>query len=132
MLTAKGYLSPNLQSKWASVKMVVKMTAQPEQDGINTEDTRFYISSRQNKAASELNQMIRSHWSIENLLHWHLDVTFAEDASRARIGHAPLNLSILRKMALHRIKKDDAKLAQRKRRFRASMDTDYLDWLLKI
>lgn len=132
VLTARGCLSPNLQSKWASVRTLVKVTAQREQDGINTKHTRFYISSHQDKSAAELNQMIRSHWSIENQLHWHLDVTFAEDTSRARTGHAPLNLSILRKMALHRIKKDDAKLSQRKRRFRASMDTDYLDRLLKI
>ena len=48
--------------------------------------------------------MVRGHWSIENQLHWHLDVTFREDDSRARKGNAPMNLNILRKMALTRIR----------------------------
>jgi hypothetical protein len=64
--------------------------------------------------------------SIENHLHWHLDVTFNEDANRSRSGNAPQNLNILRKMALHRISNMDDKLSLKKRRFRASMNVDYL------
>jgi len=62
----------------------------------------------------------------------HLDVTFAEDACRARTGNAPENLNILRKIALHRISRDDSKISKKKRRFRASMNTDYLEKILKI
>ena len=79
-----------------------------------------------------MNEAIRGHWSIENQLHWHLDVTFEEDASRARSGNAALNLSILRKMALHRIKYDSSKLSLMKRRFKALMNLDYLDRLLQL
>ncbi|KAA6327054.1 hypothetical protein EZS27_023918, partial [termite gut metagenome] len=62
------------------------------------------------------NSLIRGHWGIENHLHWHLDVTFKEDACRARVDNAPLNLSIIRKFALqllsnikdkHSLKKDN-------------------------
>ena len=69
---------------------------------------------------------MRAHWGIENHLHWHLDVTFDEDANRSRTGNTPQNLNILRKMALHRIRRMNDRLSLKKRRFRASMNLEYL------
>ncbi len=132
VINGKAWLSPDLKEKWSSIEQLVKITASREIGEVTTTNTRYYITSHANKTAAQLNKMIRSHWSIENQLHWHLDVTFDEDSSRARMGNAPLNLSTMRKMALHRIKKDNAKLSQKKRRFRASMNTDYLDQLLNL
>ncbi len=62
-------------------------------------ETRYYISSLESDAQWFL-QAIRSHWGIENRVHWVLDVSFREDESRVRTGNAPENLAIVRHMAL--------------------------------
>jgi hypothetical protein len=73
---------------------------------------------------------VRGHWGIENQLHWHLDVTFEEDKCRSRSGNAPENLNIFKKMVLHRIANMDDGLSLQKRRYRASMNTEYLKKVL--
>lgn len=132
VMQARGYLSPKFADRWSTVGQFVRLTASRTINNVTTTQTRYYLTSSRTFAADKLNQLIRGHWSIENKLHWHLDVTFAEDASRARSGHAALNLSTLRKMALHRIKHDTQKLSLKKRRFKASMNLDYLDELLLL
>jgi predicted transposase YbfD/YdcC len=132
ILTAAQVLSPNLRQTWPSIKTLVKVEARRDVKGVKSTQTRFYISSSNAKSAHNYNQMTRGHWSIENQLHWHLDITFKEDANRSRTGNAPQNLNILRKMALHRIAKDDSKLSKKKRRFKASMNLDYLDKILNL
>ena len=132
VLVTKGYLSPLMAQEWPSIRTLIKLTAQRTLEGVTSTATRVYISSHADKSARELAQAIRSHWSVENQLHWHLDVTFSEDACRARKGNAAVNLTTLRKMALQRIKRDDAKLSQKKRRFWASLSTDYLQRLLEV
>lgn len=74
----------------------------------------------------------RGHWGVENPLHWTLDVTFREDYSRARSGHAPENLAALRRLALNAIKsnKSQPKLSVRSRRLMAAWNHDYLASLL--
>ncbi len=84
------------------------------------------------KQAEYLLSLKKNHWSIENQLHWHLDVTFGEDASRARLQNAPENLNILRKIALQRITQMKDKLSKKKRRYRASLNNDYLKQVLNI
>jgi len=64
-------------------------------------EARYYISDEKQEQASYFNALAGGHWSIENQLHWHLDITFREDACRARAGHASQNFSVLIKMALH-------------------------------
>lgn len=61
-------------------------------------ETRYFITSLTDLGAFA--RAVRKHWSIENQLHWCLDVTFREDASRARKDNSPLNMNILRKTAL--------------------------------
>ena len=70
--------------------------------------------------------MIRSHWSIENSLHWVLDVTFNEDASRIRQGHAAQNLGLLRHLSISLLKQEPSKLSLKMKRYKAGMDNDFL------
>lgn len=132
VMSARGYLSPKSEQAWSSVRQFIRITAERTVNDVTSTQTRYYLTSSADFDAQQLNKMVRSHWNIENQLHWHLNITFNEDASRARTGHAAVNLSILRKMALHRIKQDSTKLSQKKRRFKASMNTDYLGELLRI
>lgn len=125
IISASLYLSPKLLEKWEGVKTLVRVISERTKNGTTSTETRYYISS-ESKDAAYYNAAVRGHWGIENQLHWHLDVTFKEDACRSRSGNAPQNLNILRKMALHRISRMKDKLSLKKRRFRASMNMDYL------
>ena len=68
-------------------------------------ETRYYISSLESDAQRFL-QAIRSHWGIENRVHWVLDVSFREDESRVRTGNVPGNLAIVRHMAPNLLRQD--------------------------
>ena len=72
----------------------------------------------------------RGHWTIDNNLHWMLDVTFKEDASKARKGYAAENLSLVRKLALQIVKQHNDKRSIKKRLFRAALSQDYLKEIL--
>ena len=85
-------------------------------------------------SVNEYADAVRMHWGIEST-YWSLDVTFREDANRTRKGKAPENLALLRRLALNVVKKDQEKYPKRSlkaRRFTASLNTDYLDYLLSI
>jgi predicted transposase YbfD/YdcC len=64
------------------------------------QDIRYYVSDERETNAAYFNALARGQLSIENQLHWVLDVNFGKDSCRARSGYAPQNLSVLRKMAL--------------------------------
>lgn len=83
--------------------------------GVKSLETRYYINSQENISAEKCNEISRGHWSIENHLHWHLDVTFKEDDCRSRAGNAPENLNILRKIALHRLTNIKGKASLKKK-----------------
>lgn len=70
-----------------------------------SEETAFYISSMEPKV-KQFAEAVRGHWSVENSLHWVLDVGFREDENRIRKGHAPENLAMLRRTALSLLKND--------------------------
>ena len=74
---------------------------------------------------------VRAHWQIENSLHWVLDMTFGEDASRVRKNHAPQNLALLRRLTLNLLKQDrSAKASLKGKRKLAGWDHNYLLSLL--
>ncbi len=129
ILKASEILSPQTLDKWKGVQTIVRIEAQRRIEDTTTTHTRYYISS-QTKDCSYYNDTVRAHWGIENHLHWHLDVTFNEDASRSRKKNAPQNLNVLRKMALHRVSRMTDKISMKKRRFRASMNQEYLQKIL--
>ena len=89
-------------------------------------ESRYYISSLDSDA-KRLLQATRSHWGIENRVHWVLDLSFREDESRVRAGHSAENLAIVRHMALNLLRKDrTSKTSIKARRKLAGWDNEYL------
>ena len=132
ILDATKVWSSEFYEQWEGVKTLIKIESSRTIDSVSSEESRYYISSEEIKNAEYYNRLTRGHWGIENQLHWHLDVTFKEDASRARKGNAAENLSIMRKVALHRLTQMKDKLSLKKRRFRAALNNSYLLDILKI
>lgn len=94
-------------------------------DNISTE-TRYFISSLPPNAET-IAHGIRSHWQVENKLHWTLDTAFDDDLSRARVKNAAKNFTVLRHITLNLLKKDTkAKVGIKGRRKRAGWDHAYL------
>lgn len=107
-------------------KRIIKATAEV------TNQTRYYISSA-NGSAKEFNKWARSHWGIENKLHWMLDVTFREDYSRKRKGYAAQNFNTIAKIALSILVNDTSFNASKKRkRLKAALNHDYRESLLNF
>lgn len=115
---------------WTGVKSVVMIEAQREKNGKQTFETRYYLSSLDENAI-EFNRLVRSHWSIENQLHWQLDVSFREDQSRTRKDHAPENMATLRKTALQALKQVNDKQSIKSRRKIAGWNDEYLIQILQ-
>jgi predicted transposase YbfD/YdcC len=110
---------------WADLRTVVMVYRQRTAGGTTSEEFSYYLSSLAADAA-ELARVIRLHWSIENTLHWVLDVTFREDASRVRAGHGAENLAAVRRLALSLLKQDDSKGSLKAKRLRAGWNDDFL------
>ena len=91
--------------------------------------TRIYISSL-DVSAENFQEYIRSHWGIENKLHWCLDVGFREDASRKRAGDSAQNFSVINKIALTMLKKDTLKASIMTKRLNAGWNEAYLKKIL--
>jgi predicted transposase YbfD/YdcC len=81
--------------------------------------------------AKRLLHVVRSHWGIENRMHWLLDVLFQEDASRARKDHGPENLAVLRRLALNLVRSHPERISMRQKVKRAGWDDAFLLDLLR-
>lgn len=115
--------------KWEGLASMIKIDAQRQVQGKVQQETRYYISSLKT-SAQHLNQAIRSHWSIENSLHWVLDVIFREDQSRIRTDHAPENVALMRKWTLNLIKANKGKYSIRTARLKAGWNLKVLEQLI--
>jgi predicted transposase YbfD/YdcC len=93
-----GWLQQNHQ--WPGLKSVVMVESKREADGKVETETRFYITSLV-LLANALGPMIRSHWMVENGLHWVLDMVFRDDECRVRTDNAPFNLALVKHTALN-------------------------------
>lgn len=112
--------------QWKGLKTVVMLQRDRKMNGQMTSETQYYISSLDPDAAKLL-ATIRTHWTIENHLHWVLDVAFDEDACRIRKDYAPQNFSLLRHIALNLLGQDKTtKAGIAAKRKKAGWDDAYL------
>jgi predicted transposase YbfD/YdcC len=117
-------------SDWTSLATLVMVLRMVSVNGVETAEVHYYISSLPNKVKA-IAAAIRRHWGIENRLHWVLDVTFTEDASRIRRQHAPQTIAMLRRLAVSILSADTAvKDTIRGKRYRACLSTDTLERML--
>ena len=115
---------------WQGLQTVVLVQSERRYNGQMTTENRFSISSLPSQAALLMNA-VRTHWSIENSLHWVLDVSFHEDACRIHRDSAPQNMALLRHLALNLLGKDSSsKRGIAARRKKAAWDQTYLIKLL--
>lgn len=112
-------------SQWAGINTIVMVSRVRQLWNKTTREVMFYLSSLPCDAGM-IGRAIRAHWGIENRLHWVLDVTFREDASRIRKGHGAENFSFLRRMAISFLNQETSKRSLRQKTKRAAMSPDYM------
>lgn len=121
-------------AKWKDLKTIVRIIRHREEiiSANKGEETNYYISSL-NESASFFIDKIRSHWTIENQLHWVLDVDFKEDRSRVRSGFADQNFAIIRHTAINLLRLDKTpKVSLRSKRNKAAWNDSFRQKLLRI
>jgi predicted transposase YbfD/YdcC len=111
--------------QWPSLKSVVMVESTREIGDKIEREMRFYITSLA-LLASLIGPFIRDHWTVENSLHWILDMVFRDDECRVRTDHAPANLTTIKHMALNLIRGAPGKDSMRLGRKVAAWDDDFL------
>lgn len=116
--------------QWVGIKSVVRVTSERTilKTGKTSVEKRYYITSL-GLDAEKIAGAVRAHWSVENCLHWQLDVSFGEDMGR-KIGNAAQNFSLMNKIALMLLKKSPRKGSIKGKRKAAGWDTQFLCELL--
>lgn len=122
-----AYLDPT--GAWSRLRSIVRVEAARRFPDHVEHHTRYYLSSSTADAATQ-GKVIRDHWTIENQLHWTLDVTFHEDGQRGRTGKTAENLAIVRHLALNILRDDPLKASIKGKRFKAALNHDYFTRLL--
>lgn len=129
-----SWLDKKLRTHWPKLAGVGMIERQRDINGTVSMERAFYIGSQGVTTAASFATAARSHWGIENSLHWVLDVTFREDGCRVRKDHAPHNFAALRKLALALLRQDTQypKRSLRSRRKTAERLPDYRASLLGL
>jgi predicted transposase YbfD/YdcC len=111
---------------WQGLRTIGMVRSKRTEKGETSQEDRYYLSSLGNNA-KEFARAVRSHWGIENSVHWVLDISFREDESRMRKDHSAENFSTIRRIALNLLKQEQtAKCGVKARRLKAGWDQDYL------
>lgn len=114
------------KEEWKDLKTICMVERERQFEDKVESETSYYIGSVEGDV-KRFAHAVRSHWSVENSLHWVLDVSFREDESRIRKDHAPDNFAVLRHIALNMIKRENTeKKSIKAKRLRAGWDNDYL------
>lgn len=132
MVCSVDYQCISEKEKWKGIQSIIRTTTKRQEileDKTSTE-TRFFISSLKMDNVEKIATVVRSHWGIENSLHYVLDVTFGEDDSRIRTGNAAENFSVLRRIALNVLRCDKSKGSIRTKKLRSCWNNDFMEELL--
>lgn len=124
-IPASQVLPQELRGPWQKLRTVVIVEGTRQLWNKTTHEFRFFISSLE-ATNQQFADYIRSHWGIENQLHWCLDVVFGEDDSRIRQGHSPRNMSLMRRFTLNLLRQETSKVSLAMKRYKAAMDNDFL------
>jgi predicted transposase YbfD/YdcC len=121
------------RQQWHGLSSLVAVESQRTIGGNISTERRYFISSLSGSTAQTIGRMIRSHWGIENKLHWGLDVSFGEDQCRIRKGFGAENVSRLRRIALNLLKQEKtAKCGIKTKQHKAGWNENYLQKILGI
>jgi predicted transposase YbfD/YdcC len=109
--------------EWKGLKSIASVTTRRtiKKSGMTSNETRFYISSLPPDPV-QVAAAVRAHWSIENNVHWVLDVAFREDESRTRKDHSARNLAMFRRAVLNLLRRDPTRLSLKRKRLKACID----------
>jgi predicted transposase YbfD/YdcC len=110
--------------------MIGMVESETEREGKTARERRYYLSSAKLDAEA-FARAVRSHWGIENRLHWVLDVVFKDDLTRLRTGHAPENMAVVKHMAMNLLRQAKPTISAKNRRKRAGWNTSYLESLIR-
>lgn len=122
----------DLDNKWENLKSIGMVESVRTENGKTTVEVRYYISSLDSNARL-FGESVRSHWGIENSLHWVLDVSMGEDDCRIRKNNAPQNFAILRHIAINLLGQEKSKkLGIKNKQFLAAIDNSYLMKVLEL
>lgn len=114
------------KDRWPGLKSLIRIESERKIGETTESQVSYFITSLENDAKKILHAK-RSHWGVENSLHWVLDIAFNEDHSRVRKDNSPQNFAIIRHMALNLLKLEQSlKVGIKAKRLRCGWDTDYL------
>jgi predicted transposase YbfD/YdcC len=122
----QGFADLRTTADWRGLQTLLMVRRERRTRQQSTEETAFFIASL-DASAARLLECTRSHWAIENSLHWVLDVSFHEDLSRVRKDFAPQNMALIRHVAVNLLNAErSTKASMHTKRLRAGWDVDYL------
>jgi predicted transposase YbfD/YdcC len=114
---------------WAGLRVIGKCYSERTVQGKTSSEERYFIGSKR-LSAKRYGAALRGHWRIENCLHWQMDVTFGEDASRITDRRGGENFALLRRLALGLLKRHPGEGSIRSKRYEATLDVAFLEEVL--
>jgi predicted transposase YbfD/YdcC len=118
------------KDQWQNLQTIARVQYRSTKDGNESVATRYFLSSL-GANARYIGYIIRNHWSIENNLHWVLDVVFDEDAAKSKKDNSPVNMNVLRKTALSLLMPlKQGRTSLKKMMFRAALESEFLELVL--
>jgi predicted transposase YbfD/YdcC len=121
------------KTEWENLNAIGGVRSTVEEKGETRQETRYFITSLTD--IESFAYAVRKHWSIENQLHWRLDVIFREDSARARKDNSPLNMNVIRKTVLSLVGKASLgrkRLGARKKMLKAALNQEVLSEILFV
>ena len=119
------------EPRFPHLAMIGMIETKVERNGKTERERRYYLSSARLDAET-FAHAVRSHWHVENRLHWVLDVVFHDDLARLRTGNGPQNMAVVKHMAINLVRNPNDKHSLKVRRKLANLDPDYLASLIRL